>query len=65
MSEENPSGPSPNFITGDVNRIPHPSAGEHERYRAVLAVAAAALDVEDCRSLLQQLGLDPSEGISS
>lgn len=56
------TGPSPHFITGDVNQIHQSAPTEHERHLAVLTVAAAALNVDDCRSLLQQLGLEPSEG---
>lgn len=36
-----------------------------ERRRAVRAVASMSTDAEDCARLLAQLGLEPSEGVSS
>jgi hypothetical protein len=36
-----------------------------QRRRAVLAVASAATNAEDCVLLLEALGLKPSEGVTS
>lgn len=64
MAEKHGSGPSPNFITGDLDAktktLAVPTA--EDRRRATLAVAVNAFGVEDCRMLLDMLGLDPHEG---
>lgn len=36
-----------------------------QRARAVRVVAAAAVDADECRDLLEALGLDAQEGVSS
>lgn len=62
MSTE--AGPSPNFITGELDAMmrSRPEPGNAARARAVRAVAHYAHTAADCHLLLDMLGLAPQEG---
>lgn len=64
MTDNHGGGPSPNFITGDLDSKTRTQAvpSTEDRRRAALAVADHARDGQDCRRMLDMLGLDPSEG---
>lgn len=64
MSSE-PSGPSPNFITGELDAVMRGRGepGPEARRRAVLTIAAYATDADDCRLLMDMAGLAVQEGV--